>query len=123
MESFADYAQWESWQAERKPAVTASGQPTPSVPGLVDFSSPAKKKLSYLEAREYAGIEQRIADAEQVLQSKRAELENPAIASDSSKLVAAHAEMEAAQKNLDALYARWAELEEKAGNLVRFHAR
>ena len=121
--SFADHAQWESWQAERKPAARTMGRAMPRVPDFPNSTLPAKKKLSYLEAREYAGIEQRIADAEQVLQSKRAELENPAIASDSSKLVAAHAEMEAAQKNLDALYARWAELEEKAGHLVRFHTR
>jgi len=33
-----------------------------------------KKKLSYLEAREYATIEQRVAEAEQVLQEKRASL-------------------------------------------------
>ncbi len=120
-ESFADYAQWESWQAEGKPGVKVRA--TPRVPGFADSPLPPKKKLSYLEAREYAGIEQRIADAEQVLQSKRAELENPAIASDGTRLVAAHAEMEAAQKDLDALYARWAELEEKAGDLVRSHTR
>src|SRR5207237_5245116 len=86
-ESFADYAQWESWQAERQPAAKATGRTTPLVPGFPDSTPPAKKKLSYLEAREYADIEQRIADAERVLQSKRAELENPAIASDSSRLV------------------------------------
>ena len=74
----------------------------------------AKKKLSYLEAREYAGIEQRIAEAEQKVQSKRTALEDPAIATDGSKLVAAHTEVEAAQKDLDTLYARWAELQEKA---------
>ena len=75
------------------------------------------KKLSYLEAREYAGIEQRITEAEQVLETKRAELENPAIASDGPRLVAAQAEMEAAQRDLDSIYARWTELEEKAGSL------
>src|SRR5260370_8558425 len=121
-ESFADYGQWESWQAERTLPVSSSGRSTPLVLGG-DFPLPAKKKLSYLDAREYAGIEQRIADAEQVLESKRAELKNPAIASDSASLVAAHAEMEAAQKDLDTLYARWAELEEKAGNLPRSHSR
>jgi ATP-binding cassette subfamily F protein uup len=77
----------------------------------------AHKKLSYLEAREYAGIEQRIADAEQRLQSKRIALEDPAIASDGPRLVAAHAEMEAAQKDLDTVYTRWAELQEKADSL------
>jgi ATP-binding cassette subfamily F protein uup len=108
-ESFADYAQWELWQAERKSGVKRA---EPTAP--VHQAPPAKKKLSYLEAREYAGIEQRIAQAEQLLQSKRAEMESPAIASDGPRLLAAHAEMEAAQKDLDALYARWAELEGKA---------
>ena len=73
------------------------------------------KKLSYLEAREYSGIEQRIAKAEQALAAKRAQLEDPAISSDGPRLLSAHAEMEAAQRHLDSLYARWAELEEKNG--------
>jgi len=111
-ESFADYAQWELWQADRK---GAEKRTEPAHPGPSSRPEPQpKKKLSYLEAREYAEIEQRIAEAEQVLQSRRAEMENPAIASDGPRLLAAHAELEAAQKNLDALYARWAELEEKA---------
>jgi ABC transport system ATP-binding/permease protein len=116
-ESFADYTQWELWQAERKRAAEKQAgpdQPTPS-----SRPETQKKKLSYIEAREYAGIEQRIAEAEQVLQTRRAEMENPAIASDGPRLLAAHSELEAAQKNLDALYARWAELEEKAGAAAR----
>jgi len=121
--SFADYAQWESWQAERKPSVKTPVSSIPLVPGPSDSTAPATKKLSYLEAREYAGIEQRIADAEQVLESKRAALEDTAIASDGPRLVAAHAEMEAAQKDLDVLYSRWAELEEKTGDLTRSRTR
>jgi ABC transport system ATP-binding/permease protein len=113
--SFADYGQWETWQAERK----RSRNQTELSSALTGSSAPvqAQKKLSYLEAREYGGIEQRITDAEQRLQSKRAALEDPAIASDGPRLVAAHAEMEAAQKDLDTLYARWAELQEKADGL------
>jgi ATP-binding cassette subfamily F protein uup len=120
-ESFADYAQWEQWQAGRKGAEKRTGptQPAPSPRP----ETPTKKKLSYLEAREYAGIEQRLAEAEQVLQARRAEMENPAIASDGPKLLAAHDELEAAQKNLDALYARWAELEEKTGAAARSETR
>jgi ABC transport system ATP-binding/permease protein len=117
-ESFADYAQWESWQAERnasKTPVRSTASPEKISESMV---AGAKKKLSYLEAREYATIERRIADAEQMLQSKRAELENPAIASDGARLVAAHAEMETAQNTLDTLYARWTELEEKAGGVA-----
>jgi ABC transport system ATP-binding/permease protein len=109
-ESFADYAQWEAWQAEEKPSSSA-----PSTRGAPESSPQAKKKLSYLEAREYAGIEQSIAEADALLQSKQANLENPAIASDGPGLMAAQAEMEAAQNKLDALYARWAELAQKAG--------
>jgi ATP-binding cassette subfamily F protein uup len=117
-ESFADYAQWESWQAERKRAPNETEAPRRS-PQASERSTQSPKKLSYVEAREYATIEERISDAEQVLQRKRAELENPAIASDGTKLVAAQAAMEQAQKDLDTLYARWAELEEKAGSFSR----
>ena len=117
-ESFADYAQWESWQAERKRAPNETEAPRRS-PQASERSTQSPKKLSYVEAREYATIEERISDAEQVLHRKRAELENPAIASDGTKLVAAQAAMEQAQKDLDTLYARWAELEEKAGSLSR----
>ena len=115
-ESFANYAQWESWQEERKRITNETKPSTPVVPGLSEPPVQAQKKLSYLEAREYAGIEQRISEAERVLRSKRAELEDPAISSDAPRLVAAQAAMEAAQRDLDALYARWAELEEKAGS-------
>jgi len=115
-ESFADYGQWEIWQAERRRARNETVTSSSPVSGI---SAPAKTqtKLSYLEAREYAGIEQRITEAEQRLQSKRAALEDPAIASDGPRLVVAQAEMEAAQNDLDALYTRWAELQEKAENL------
>jgi len=115
-ESFGDYGQWETWQAERRRArneSTASSPPASSSPAPIQ----ARTKLSYLEAREYAGIEERITEAEQRLQSKRAALEDPTIASDGPKLVAAQAEMDAAQKDLDTLYTRWAELQEKAESL------
>jgi ATP-binding cassette subfamily F protein uup len=116
-ESFGDYWQWETWQAERKQSPSESESKSQPLPGSSAPAAQAQKKLSYIEAREYAGIEQRIADAEQRLQNKRAALEDPAIASDGPKLVTAQAEMEAAQKDLDMLYARWAELQEKAESL------
>ncbi len=116
-ESFADYSQWETWQAERKQKTPArvSSHTTASASFGTSPTKEKPKKLSYLEAREYSGIEQRIAEAEQSLAGKRAQLEDPAIASDGRRLLTAHAEMEVAQKTLDSLYARWAELEEKNG--------
>jgi ATP-binding cassette subfamily F protein uup len=113
-ETFADYGQWETWQEGRKRTVKEAVQSPRLVPNLAEPPAPARRKLSYLEAREYAGIEQRISETEEMLRSRRAELEDPVIASDGPRLVAAQAELEAAQNKLDTLYARWAELHEKA---------
>ncbi len=108
VEKFADYSQWEVWLAER------GQEEKPKAAVQPDVSSLKKKKLSYLEAREFSTIDQRIAEAEERLRQTRSAMEDPAIASDGPRLLAAHAEMEAAQQALDSLYARWAELEEKS---------
>ena len=73
----------------------------------------SKKKLSYLEAREYASIEERVAAAEHVLEAKRVAAGDPSIASDATRLMNAHMELDQAQHVVDELYARWAELEKK----------
>jgi len=112
---FADYSQWDEWQKARKQLIAAESRRRGPAPIPRAATSPGKKKLSYLEAREFATMEQRIADAEQVLASKRSAFEHPAIVSDAPRLLAAEAEMIAAQKVLDDLYARWAELEQKSG--------
>jgi ABC transport system ATP-binding/permease protein len=112
-ESFADYLQWEEWQAENKQPARGESDGSPAAKSAKAAENTAKKKLSYLEAREFATIEQRIAAAEEMLQQKRAAAEDPAIASDAAKLLSAHAELEEAQKKLDELYSRWAELEAK----------
>lgn len=124
---FADYSQWETWMegqeatsgAEALEKSGASRRPEGLLhPGDGEGSgdasrSAAKKKLSYMDAREYSTIEQRIAEAEEILQHKKAAAEAPSIASDAARLLQAHAELEEAQKKVDELYARWAELEAK----------
>ena len=112
---FADYSQWDEWQKARKQSIAAESRRRHAAQVPRAATSPGKKKLSYLEAREFATIEQRIADAEQVLAFKRGAFEDPAITYNAPRLLAAEAEMIAAQKVLDDLYARWAELEEKSG--------
>jgi ATP-binding cassette subfamily F protein uup len=112
-DTFADYAQWESWQAQRAKSEKAAAAPSQN--GVTPAAPTNKKKLSYLEAREYATIEQRVEEAEQLVQAKRAELEDPANATDASHLVNAQAALDAAQHALDNLYTRWAELEKKSG--------
>jgi ATP-binding cassette subfamily F protein uup len=112
-EAFADYSQWEEWQAEQEKPVKDNRRMADSSRNTA--SSGSKKKLSYLEAREYSTIEERIAQAEQLRDEKRAALEDPAIARDASRLVSAHTDLEKAQEDLDAMYSRWAELEAKQG--------
>jgi ATP-binding cassette subfamily F protein uup len=108
-ERFADYSQWETWQRlhPAKDDVRPEAAKESSVPLLT------KRKLSYLEAREYAGIEFRIAEAEQTLREKLAALHDPAVASDGPRLLAISAEVDEAQGVVDLLYTRWAELENK----------
>jgi len=107
--TFADYEQWHTWQSERFEA-------KPKAPAIsrVDIELvSAKKKLSYLDAREYETIEQRIAEAEQMLEEKRALLHDPDVARDARRLHEAFDASERAQEQVDGLYARWAELEKK----------
>ncbi len=113
-EIFADYSQWEIWQAEHKQSLRSATKAEPAQAPRPQ-SPESKKKLSYIEAREYATIEERIAQAEQALQTAREAAEDPAIVSDAPQLIKAHQELEKAQKAVDELYARWAELEEKRG--------
>ena len=60
-------------------------------------------------------METKVAEAEQELNVLRAALEDPAIMSDAARLHVTYVQMEEAQKKVDALYARWAELEQKQG--------
>ncbi len=111
---FADYSQWEVWQAGQiENAKQSTSKSTGSESTLAQ--PPRKKKLSYLEAREYATIEQRVAEAEAILLAKQAAMEDPAITTDASRIVAAHAEYDEARRNVDELISRWAELESKVG--------
>jgi ATP-binding cassette subfamily F protein uup len=116
-DTFADYGQWETWQTQRSKSNLAITGPTSQPSAASESAAPvaARKKLSYLEGREYSTIEQRVEEAEQFVQVKRAELEDPAHALDATRLISAQAALDAAQEALDALYTRWAELEKKNG--------
>ena len=119
-ERFADYSQWDVWQKERRldaamPMKSAAAAAAGNGAGSGAANHSGKKKLSYLEAREYASIEQRVEEAEHILQARREEMENPAIMSDPAALQKAITGLEEAQEVADSLYSRWAELTEKAG--------
>ena len=99
---FADYAQWEA-----RPSSAASKKTA------VAGGPPLRKKLGYLEQRELDAMEASISAAEQRVADARAEAEDPVIAADATALQQRFTELHAAQAELDALYSRWAELEEK----------
>src|SRR5260370_30693395 len=91
----------------------SGGKPAPALCWRRSPACHRKKKLSYVEAREFASIEDRIHEAEQNLQARRAALEDPAITSDRVSLQNACTQLDEAQKFVDTLYARSAELEQK----------
>ena len=109
---FADYAQWEEWKEEGLAEVEKpSGLPASTQPA----KGAAKKKLSYMEQREFDGIEARVEAADARMEAAHDRLADPKVATNAELLTEALAEMEAAQVEHDAVYARWAELTEKAG--------
>lgn len=114
---FADYAQWEQWLADQEAARKASLQTKNATEREALKASSteqaAKKKLSYLEAREWATIEDRIAEAEATLQRHKAALEDPAVTTNAALLSETLALIEQTQQAADTLYERWAELEAK----------
>jgi ATP-binding cassette subfamily F protein uup len=113
VEPFADYSQWAQWQSLQKQTSKGAEREEKAE---TSARTPGKKKLSYMEAREYATIEERIAEAEATLQARSAAASDPAIASDAAALLKAHSELEDAQRAVDELFSRWAELEEKQRN-------
>jgi ATP-binding cassette subfamily F protein uup len=116
---FADFAQWEAWIAEGVAGGEEENPPDRDRKSVEETAEPApekpvKKKLSYLEAREFATIELRIAESDERVAAAKARLEDPAISMAASALKGAIAELESAQKENEILYVRWAELTDKA---------
>jgi ATP-binding cassette subfamily F protein uup len=106
-QAFADYSQWTADQAIKPAKPKAAAQRAPAAPVQ-------KKKLSYMESREYESIEERIAVLEDALHAKHMSVEEVA-RKEPRLLENLYKEIEASQQEVDLLYSRWAELEEKAG--------
>jgi len=102
---FADYWQWEKAQ-------TAPKQRTDKA-AAAKTASASKKKLSYLESREWEGMEARILEAERVVEALRAEMQAPEVVSDGVRLHGCYERLQAAEAAVAELYVRWAELEGK----------
>jgi ATP-binding cassette subfamily F protein uup len=74
-----------------------------------------RRKLSFKEQRELDSMETAIESAERAHATAEARVADPAVAADHVRMAAACAELERAQSAVQALYARWQELESKRG--------
>jgi ATP-binding cassette subfamily F protein uup len=123
---FADYLQWEAWRESQVRAalgVAATETPQPTSAGhaatagraaSADLGAPqARRKLSYLEQREYDAIEARIDEADARLRAAEQRIQSPEVATNSQALTGALAELEGARADHHAVYERWVELTEK----------
>jgi ATP-binding cassette subfamily F protein uup len=107
---FADYAQWEE---HRKTAEAPAKPAAPKAPATPAEAKPASKKLSYKEKIEWEGMEERILAAEDALAEAQRAVEDPTVATNAAELKLRCEGMEKARQEVDLLYARWTELEEK----------
>ena len=108
---FADFEQWRAATQgsggggkSAKSAAKAAEGPRTKGPS---------KRLAYLEQREFDGMEAAIAKAEVEVARCEATMADPVITSNASELAKAHAAFETASREVERLYGRWAELEEK----------
>ncbi len=106
---FADYAQWEA----HRESAEAAPKPAAPRPAAAPKETKTSKKLSYREQQEWDRMEEKVLEAEEALAAAQAAVEDPAVASNPTELQARCAAMEAARVEVERLYARWAELEEK----------
>lgn len=108
-EWFADYAQWEAMQARK----AGEGRRAPVTDGSTATVPSKRKGLSYRERQEWDTIEQKILKAEEVVAACQAAAHDPAIASSAEALQERYAALHAAQAEVERLYSRWTELEDK----------
>jgi len=108
---YADYAQWEA--AQRSVTLEARAA-APKPPPREPHRAP---RLSSREKREWEQMEHQVLAAEEKLSACQQALDDPAVASDPSATQERYQALEEARRAVDALYARWAELEEKVASL------
>lgn len=100
-EFFADYAQWRTILNSRQ---HQNIKPAPK-------NIPKIKKLTYEEQKELQRLPDKIQKAEALVASLAAQLSDPLIMNDKSRLSQLYKEIEAANAKVEALYQRWQELE------------
>ena len=108
--AYIDLAQWE--QAPKPSnAVKAISSTKPARPKSP--SRPSSKRLTWNEQQEWSGMESAIATAEKKVSDYESQLADPAVVADHRRMHTICADLAAARSQVDTLYARWEELEEK----------
>jgi ABC transport system ATP-binding/permease protein len=113
---FADYLQWEAWrdrQTRAQSGVAAEEVPQPAT--ALSSASRTRRKLAYMEQREYDTLEKRIDEADARFRAAEQRIQATEVVIDPEALTAALAELEAAKTEHHAVYERWVELTEKIG--------
>jgi ATP-binding cassette subfamily F protein uup len=107
VEYFADYDQWvqalPARETRREPAA-GKAKPTPKA---------KTGRLSYLDQREYDGMEERILAAEARLEELAALMAEPEVMADPARLHECWQEQQTLQAETELLYDRWDELEQQ----------
>lgn len=86
-------------------------EPAPATPAPA-AAAPARRKLGYNESRELAQLPQRIEALEARIAELGHALQEPAFYQrEAAAIVAANDELSSLQRELDAAYARWSELD------------
>ncbi len=113
---FADYLQWEAWRdRQTRSASVVVVNEAPQTAPESSSAPPTRRKLSYLEQREYDTLETRIDEADARLRAAEQHIQAADVVTDPAALTAALAELEAAKAEHHAALERWIELTEKIG--------
>ena len=119
--AFEGLEQWETWYAENeakeKAATKGRNAPVAPAPSLAKTTPPPtsakKKKLSFKELRELESMEATIHQAEAELERVTAESSSQEAFRQPGKMTEITASMAKLQKDIERLYARWAELSQE----------
>jgi len=109
---YVELAQWEAAREMETQQTTERSAPSKPV-ALAKPQATEKKRLTWNEQRELAGMEAAILVAETRVQSLQAVVSDPAVLADHVKSREAFAQLADAQHQVETLYARWSDLESK----------
>ena len=112
-EYFADYQQWLDWmlKSTQSPAKSSKNKKTTPI------KKKKQKKLSYMDQREYDGIEEKILTMEERLEELQAQLADPKTTADHDLVTKCWQEQQDVQAEVEKLYDRWQELDEIKSDL------